>query len=105
VKGLEFLGRSLQDLKEFSPAARHAAGQELLAVQNGDYPSDWKPMPGIGAGVCEIRIHADGAWRVIYVARFAEAVYVLHCFRKTSWKTSRADLALARKRYREIPGQ
>jgi phage-related protein len=60
-------------------------------------------MPGIGAGVQEIRIRdAAGAFRVIYMAKFADAVYVLHCFRKTTQKTSNADLDLAAKRYREL---
>lgn len=98
------MGRSLQDLREFIPAARHAVGEALRAVQRGLEPSDWKPIPGVGPGVCEIRVHMDGAWRVIYVAKFPEAVYVLHCFRKKSIKTSLADIGLARKRYREIPG-
>jgi phage-related protein len=60
-------------------------------------------MPGIGTGVQEIRIRdVTGAFRVIYVAKFADAVYVLHCFRKTTQKTSKADLDLAAKRYREL---
>jgi phage-related protein len=62
-----------------------------------------QPMPSIGAGVQEIRIRdAAGAFRVIYVAKFADAVYVLHCFRKTTQKTSKTDLDLAAKRYREL---
>lgn len=103
MKGLVFLGRSLQALKAFAPSARQAAGDELRAVQRGLEPSDWKPMPVVGPGTKEIRIHADGAWRVIYVAKFAGAVYVLHCFRKKSWETSLTDVRLAQKRYREIP--
>jgi phage-related protein len=59
-------------------------------------------MPSVGSGACEIRIHAEGTWRVIYVAKFAEAVYVLHCFRKKSMKTPLVDIRLARKRYQEI---
>jgi phage-related protein len=102
VKGLIFLGSSLQDLKDFSPAARHAAGQELRVVQEGLEPSDWKPMSIVGSGVCEIRVYAEGAWRVVYVAKFANAVYVLHCFRKKSFSTSQADIRLARRRYQEI---
>ena len=60
-------------------------------------------MPTVGAGVQEIRIRdAAGVFRVIYVAKFADAVYVLHCFRKTTQKTSKTDLDLATKRYREL---
>ena len=72
-------------------------------VQNGQEPDDWKPMNTVGQGVKEIRIRdAAGAFRVIYVARFADAVYVLHCFQKKSQKTSKADLDLASKRYRDL---
>ena len=60
-------------------------------------------MDTVGQGVKEIRIRdAAGAFRVIYVAKFADAVYVLHCFRKKSQKTSKADLDLASKRYRDL---
>lgn len=78
-------------------------------MQNGQEPDDWKPMNTVGQGVKEIRIRdADGAFRVIYVAKFADAVYVLHCFKKKTEKTSKVDLDLAAKRYRDLlkePGQ
>jgi phage-related protein len=81
----------------------NAAGHQIDQVQQGFQADDWKPMPSIGAGVQEIRIRgAAGAFRVIYVAKFADAVYVLHCFRKTTQKTSKTDLDLAVKRYREL---
>ena len=74
-----------------------------IGYSKGIKPDDWKPMPTVGAGVQEIRIRdAAGAFRVIYVAKFADAVYVLHCFRKTTQKTSKTDLDLAAKRYREL---
>ncbi len=64
-------------------------------------PDDCKPMPTIGPGAAEIRIRdASGAFRVVYVARFKDAVYVLHAFQKKSQKTSREDIALARQRYK-----
>ena len=60
-------------------------------------------MPRIGSGVQEIRIRdAAGAFRVIYVAKFADAVYVLHCFKKKTQKTSKTELDLAEKRYRDL---
>jgi phage-related protein len=60
-------------------------------------------MPSVGRGVQEIRIRdAAGAFRVIYVAKFSDAVYVLHCFQKKTQKTSKADLDLAEKRYRDL---
>ena len=61
-------------------------------------------MPFIGHGVCEVRIHEQsGEFRVVYLATRPEAVYVLHAFQKKSQKTSRADLALAIKRFKMIP--
>jgi len=77
-------------------------GYELRLVQRGEQPSDWKPMPGVGAGVQEIRIRIGTAHRVFYVAKFAEAVYVLHAFEKRSRKTSRTDLELGRQRLAEV---
>lgn len=102
MKELRFVGTSLNDLAQFPTGAKRAAGFELWQVQNGLDPSDWKPINDVGIGVREIRIHIGGAWRVLYVAKFAEAVYVLHAFGKKTQRTSRSDVELAAKRYREI---
>jgi phage-related protein len=103
MKDLFFCGPSRDDLKEFSPSARREAGYQLDLVQLGLKPSDWKPMHAIGRGVEEIRIRDEtGAWRVIYVARFSEAVFVLHCLSKKSQKTAKSDIELAAARYREL---
>ena len=102
MKLLEFVGPSLDDLREFPAEARRAAGFELGFVQRGLDPSDWKPMNEVGAGVREIRLHVLGEWRVLYVAKFVEAVYVLHAFQKKTQKTRREDIELARIRYRQI---
>ena len=59
-------------------------------------------MPSIGAGVNELRVRVGGAFRVVYVARFAEAVYVLHAFQKKSQRVARLDIALARSRFRNL---
>ena len=104
AKALKFIGSSLDDLKNFPDEARRAAGFELYAVQSGLEPGDWKPMKAIGAGVKEIRIHVLGEWRVMYVAKFSDAVYVLHAFKKKSQKTNRQDIELARQRYNRIGG-
>jgi phage-related protein len=68
-------------------------------------PTDWKPMPTVGAGVAEIRIRGRLEHRIIYIAKFEEAVYVLHAFRKTSQRTSATDLDLARARLKEVEAQ
>ena len=71
-------------------------------VQVGRNPDNWKPMSTVGPGASEIRVRDDaGAFRVIYVAKFGDAVYVLHAFQKMTPQTSRADLQLARRRYSE----
>ena len=69
MKPLNFIGSSLDDLRNFPDEARKEAGFELYAVQRGLEPNDWKPMPSIGRGVKEIRIRVLGEWRVIYVAK------------------------------------
>jgi phage-related protein len=100
---VEFRGSSLNDLRAFPVLARREAGHQIDQVQQGKEPDDWKPMPSVGSGVQEIRIRdAAGTFRVIYVARFAAAIYVLHCFQKKTRKTSKTDLDLAVKRYRDL---
>jgi phage-related protein len=94
----------MDDLRNFPDEARRAAGFELYAVQCGLNPRDWKPMPAIGPGVREVRIHALGEWRVVYCIRLVDAVYVLHAFQKKTRKTSQQNLELARQRYRQIGG-
>lgn len=60
-------------------------------------------MENVGVGVREIRIHEEsGAYRAMYVTKFAGAIYVLHCFRKKTQKTAPNDLALAKRRYKEL---
>ena len=98
-----FRGSTLADLRNFPEDARQQAGRQIDRVQRGLDPRDWKPMSTVGRGVREIRIRdEDGAFRVIYVATFGQAVYVLHCFQKKTQKTREADLELARRRYREL---
>lgn len=102
-KPVTFRGASLEDLRAFPASARREAGYQLDKVQNGEPPADWKPMAAVGQGVQEIRIRDEaGAFRVIYVAKFVDAVYVLHCFQKKTQATSKADLDLAEKRYRDL---
>jgi phage-related protein len=104
MKPLNFIGSSLDDLRNFPEEARKEAGFELYAVQRGLEPSDWKPMPSIGRGVKEIRIHVLGEWRIIYVAKFEDAVHVLHSFQKKTRRTNQHDIEIARKRYKQIGG-
>ena len=102
MKRVRFIGSAKEDLSRFPQAARSRAGHELFRVQQGLDPESWKPMSNIGPGAKEIRVQiADGAFRLIYVASFASAIYALHAFQKTTRKTSQRDLRLARRRYRD----
>lgn len=102
MKTLRFIGSSLDDLKNFPAEARREAGFELDAVQRGLMPSDFKPMLAVGAGAYEIRVRVLGEWRIIYVAKFERAVYVLHAFQKKTQKTRKEDIELAARRYRLV---
>jgi phage-related protein len=100
MKRVVFLGSSLTDLRAFPSGPRQAAGFQLDRLQHGLVPNDWKPMPSIGAGAAELRVRsAEGAFRVIYVAKLADGLYVLHAFRKATQKTPAHDIELARARY------
>ena len=73
-----------------------------MRVQFGIMPTDFKPMPTVGIGSYEVRVKTNGAWRVIYVAKFEVAVYVLHAFQKKTKQTRKEDIELAIKRYKQI---
>jgi phage-related protein len=103
MKPVHFVGTSREDLRELPDSAQETAGFQLFKVQQGKEPDDWKPMPSVGAGVQEIRVRDErGAYRVFYVAKFEEAVYVLHVFRKRSQKTAQPDLDLGKSRYADL---
>ena len=96
-KSLVWVGGALARVRSFPAGARREVGHQLYQVQLGFAPSDWKPMALVGPGVVEIRVHEGGEYRVLYAARFAEAVYVLHAFEKRTRQTRKADIDLARK--------
>lgn len=103
MKPVRFVGDALAELRAFPQAARQDAGYELHRIQTGEQPADFKPMPTIGRGVEELRVRdATGAYRVIYTARLADAVYVLHAFRKKTQRTATTNIELARQRFKQI---
>jgi phage-related protein len=102
MKPIVFIGSSLDDISAFPVDVRRAVGHELWQIRNGLMPSDFKPMPAVGSGAYEIRVHLLGEWRVIYIAKFEEVVYVLHAFQKKTQSTRKEDIELARRRYRQI---
>lgn len=98
-----FVDRALDELRSFPDDARQDAGYQIHRVQEGLDPDDWKPMSTVGKGAREIRIwEADGTYRVIYVANIADAIYVLHAFKKKDQSTPKANIETARKRYRAL---
>jgi phage-related protein len=101
MKLVRFLGSARDDLAAFPESARRKAGYELFMVQVGRDPTDFKPMPSVGPGAYELRVRDEaGAFRVIYVAKFEEAVYVLHAFQKKTRKSRQVDIDLAAARYK-----
>ena len=103
MKPVEFRGTSLDDLRAFPSSAMRDAGYQLDRVQHGLQPDDAKPMPTIGAGAMELRIWDEaGTFRVVYVAKLADAVYVLHCFQKKTQQTAQRDIELARRRFKAL---
>jgi phage-related protein len=103
LKPIGFLGSSRRALSAFPGGARRTAGFQLDRIQRGLEPFDWKVMPAVGAGAMELRVRdGSGEFRVVYVVKFSEAVYVLHAFQKKAHKTPRLDLELARARYSEL---
>ncbi|MGQ0815048.1 MAG: type II toxin-antitoxin system RelE/ParE family toxin [Gemmatimonadota bacterium] len=102
---LLWVGSARQDLRAFPRPARRLAGHQLDRLQKGLDPVDFKAMPSVGPGVYEIRVRAQGAFRIFYVAKFKEGIYVLHAFEKKSQRTSRRDLELGAARYQELVRQ
>lgn len=102
MEELKFVGNSLNDLREFSEDARREAGYQLSQIQMGFEPSDWKPLTRVASGVREIRIHKDGEFRVIYVTKYHDTVYVLHAFQKKTQKTPKKEIDLAKERLKLV---
>ena len=102
VKAIVFIGRSIDFIRAFPAEAKREAGFQLNKIQHGYDPTDWMPMKTVGVGAREIRIcDSEGIFRVIYVAKFEEAVYVLHAFSKKTQKTSKSDIEIARAAYKK----
>jgi len=105
MKRVVWLGASLEEVRGWTAEAQRDTGYQLFKIQSGVDPSDWKPIPRVGTGVQEIRIHCDNEYRVIYLAKLAEAVYVLHAFEKKTQKAPQAALDVARRRLQLLLNQ
>ena len=99
LRPVHWIGDSQARLRAAQAEIRSDAGYQLDLVQRGQAPADFKPMPDVGSGVMEIRLHGESEYRVFYVARFEEAVYVLHFFVKKTRTTRKADIDLGKQRY------
>jgi phage-related protein len=103
MKPVAFLGDSLERVRQFPKDARQHAGYQLELLQRGEQPRDFKPMPTVGKGVEELRVWDDaGTYRLIYAARLADAVYVLHAFQKKTRATSKRDMEIAKLRFSQL---
>jgi len=101
-KPINWIGTSRDDICSFPEDAKRKAGFQLRVVQSGEDPLGFKPMPIIGKGVQEIRIRTEDAYRIFYVARFDEAIYVLHAFQKKTQKTAKQDIQIGQQRYQQM---
>jgi phage-related protein len=101
-KPINWVGGSREDVGAFPEEARRKAGLQLRAVQRGEAPVDFKSMSIVGKGVQEIRIRTEEAHRIFYVARFDEAVYVLHAFQKKTQKATKQDIEIGQQRYQQM---
>ena len=102
-KEVDWRGSSREDLLSFPSEVRRTAGFEIGKIQNGLNPTDWKPIPSWGAGIIEIKLSVvKDQYRVVYVAKFEERIYVLHCFQKKAQATSMPDVDIIKMRYRDV---
>ena len=102
MKRIVWEGSSRRDVRTFPSEARADIGYQLYRVQLGLEPSDFKSMSSVAHNVREIRIHAGNEYRVLYIAGFKEAIYVLHVLDKKTQKTPKQDIELAKKRFGEL---
>ena len=94
-----------EEVRQWPAEVREEIGGQLNKVEYGGDPDDFKPMKTIGMGVNEIRVTDEGnnKYRLIYVAKFEEAIYVLHVIsKKKTQKTPQSDIDIASVRYARL---
>ncbi|MEO8909167.1 MAG: type II toxin-antitoxin system RelE/ParE family toxin [Gemmatimonadaceae bacterium] len=101
-KPVLWVGSAQRALRELPTAVRKELGIDLERVQSGRMPRDWKAMSSVGSGVFEIRVRVGGAFRLMYIAKFREGIYVLHVFQKKAKRTAGIDIELARTRMKAV---
>jgi phage-related protein len=96
-------GDSKEAISSFPDGARYNLGFDLRLLQQGQQPTDYRPMSSIGPGVFELRDQDERAWyRVIYLSRVRGVIHVLHCFEKRSRETPMKDINTARQRLKAV---
>jgi phage-related protein len=91
-------GDSREVLQSFPRGARQNLGFDLWRLQQGDRPTDYRPLPSVGLGVYELRDQDERAWyRVIYLSRIEDVIHVLHCFEKKGREMPRREFETARR--------
>jgi len=96
-------GDCLEVLRAFPEGVRQNLGFELWQLQQGQRPADCRPLPSVGAGVFELRDQDERAWyRVVYLSRINDVIYVLHCFEKKSREMPRRNFETAKRRLKAV---
>ena len=103
LRPIAWMGSAFADLLSFPEGIRKDAGYQLHRLQAGLEAADWKPMSEIGKGVAEVRLRDNsGAYRILYLARYEDVVYVPHCFNKKTQRTSGHDKYIAKARFQAV---
>ena len=102
-KQVSFVGASRDDLRAFPKPVTIEMGAQLMALEMGLMPAHWKTMRRVGSGVNEICVRGEDGWyRTVYIAKYDEAIYVLHCFSKKTNQTSKSDIDIAKLRLKAV---
>ena len=102
-KSAIFVGSTQKDLRAMPAEVRQEMGKAITRLEFGGDVADARIMRNVGPGTYEIRVrNRDGIYRAFYVARFTEAIYVLHAFQKKTEKTAPADIERGRQRYQAM---
>ena len=103
IAAIAWEGNSREVLQSFPGGVRQNLGFQLWQLQQGERPADYRPLPSIGSGVFELRDQDERAWyRVVYLSRINDVIYVLHCFEKKGRKMPRRDFETAERRFKVV---
>ena len=92
-------GDSKDVLRTFPEGVIQNFGFELWQLQQGMRPRNYRPLPSVGSGVFELRDQDERGWyRVVYLSRIDDVIYVLHCFEKRSREMPARDFQKSKRR-------